>query len=66
MTSVDQLGSVSMALSLAGDVTGTVRVSNVKADATDQQIFDVCTAIGTLLDYPIASILRSERTLLNS
>lgn len=66
MTSVDQLGYVTMALTLAGDVTGSVRVSNIKADATDQEVFDVCTSIGTLLDYPIASILRSERTLLNA
>jgi hypothetical protein len=66
MTTVDQLGSVAIALTLAGDVTVSVRLSNVKPTAVDQDVYDVCTAIASLLDYPVASILRSERTLLNA
>lgn len=66
MTSVDQAGFCTIALTLAGDVTVSIRLSSVKPTATDLDVYDVCTAIAGLLDYPIASILRSERTLLNA
>jgi hypothetical protein len=66
MTTVDQLGFASIALTLAGDVNVTVRLSNIKPTATDLDVYDVCVAIASLLAYPIASILRSERTLLNA
>jgi hypothetical protein len=66
MTTVDQLGFVNIALTLAGDVTVSVRLSNVKPDATDADVYAVCVAVAGLLEYSIASILRSERTLLNA
>ena len=66
MTTVDQIGYSTIALTLAGDVTVSVRLSNIKPTATDLDVYDVCVAIAGLLDYPIASILRSERTLLNA
>jgi hypothetical protein len=64
MTTVEQSGSVTIALTLAGDVTVSVRLSNVKPTAVDLDVYDVCVAIASLLDYSVASILRTERSLL--
>jgi hypothetical protein len=66
MTSVDQNGNVVMKLSSGGDATVSVSLSNVKPSAIDADVYAVAFAIAGLLDYPIASITRNEKTLLNA
>ena len=66
MTAVDQLGYCTISLTASGDQIVSVRLGNIKTDATDADVYAVAFAIASVLDYPIASILRSERTLLNA
>ena len=65
MTAVDQAGFCTIALT-SGDSTVSVRIANLKPTATDADIYSVAAALVLLLDLPLASITRSERTLLNA
>lgn len=65
MTSVDQAGFVTIQLT-NGDSTVSVRLASLKPTATDADIYAVAVAISGVLDYPLASITRSEKTLLNA
>lgn len=66
MTAVDQVGYVTIGLNGPNEKIVSVRVNNIKASATDQDVYDVATSIAGLLEYTVASILRSERTLLTA
>jgi len=66
MTAVDQVGYVTIGFNGPDDKIVSVRVNNIKASATDQDVYDVATSIAGLLQYTVASILRSERTLLTA
>lgn len=64
MTSVDQAGFCTIGLT-SGESVVSVRIANIKPTATDADIYSVASALVALLDLPLASITRSERTLLN-
>lgn len=66
MTSVDQLGYATIALTYSGDKKVSVRLGNLKPGATDADVYAVATAISEVLNYPLASITRMEKTLLNA
>ena len=66
MTTVDLKGYVTVYLSLGADNRESFTLSNVKADASDQDIYDVVNAIVALLDYPIDEILRHKKSDLNA
>ena len=66
MTSVDQNGNVVIKLTSGGDATVSVSLGSVKPTAIDADVYAVAYAIAGLLDYPISSITRNEKTLLNA
>lgn len=66
MTSVDQNGNVVIKLTTGGDATVSVSLSNVNPLATDLAVYETAVGLGELLDYPIASITRNKKILLNA
>ena len=66
MTTTNLKGYVTVYLALTGDDRVSFTLSNVKADAADQDVFDAVNAIATLLTYPVDEILRHEKTNLNA
>ncbi|HXK70940.1 MAG TPA: DUF1659 domain-containing protein [Caldisericia bacterium] len=61
MTVIDQLGYVTIYLDIGEGDTVSVRLNNIKPTATDQDVYDVATAVAGLLAYPINSIRRTKR-----
>ncbi len=51
---------VQTGLTTAGAPILSSRSINVKADATDQDVFDVATAMQALSDYPLISVRREN------
>jgi len=66
MTAVDQVGYVTIGLNGPNEKIVSVRINNVKASATDQDVYDVVTSIVGLLQYTVNNIMRNERTLLTA
>jgi hypothetical protein len=66
MTSVDQNGTAVIKLTSGGDSTVSVTLSNIKPSAIDADVYAFADALVALLDYPVASITRNEKTLLNA
>ncbi len=62
MTVIDQLGYVTIYLDIGEGDTVSVRLNNIKPTATDQDVYDVATAVAGLLAYPINSIRRTKRS----
>ena len=62
MTVIDQLGYVTIYLDIGGGDSVSVRLNNIKPTATDQDVYDVATAVAGLLAYPINSIRRTKRS----
>lgn len=65
MTSVDQLGSLSIKLTVAGDETVSASLGKIKSSAIDADVYAVGVSIAGLTEYTLASLTRSEKTLLN-
>jgi hypothetical protein len=66
MTAVDQVGYVTIGLNGPNEKIVSVRINNVKASATDQDVYDVVTSIVGLLQYTVNNIMRNKRTLLTA
>ena len=62
MTVIDQLGYVTIYLDIGEGDTVSVRLNNIKPTATDQDVYDVATAVAGLLAYPINGIRRTKRS----
>lgn len=46
------------------DIFKTQRLSNVKTSATDENVFLVATALGTLLENPSVQVTRENQNLI--
>ncbi len=66
MTTVSLPGYVSVYLTSGGDETVRFTLSNVKATALEQDIYDVVSAIAGLLLYPVEEILYHQKSNLNA
>jgi len=66
MTAVDQVGYVTIGLNGPDEKIVSVRINNIKATATDLDVYDVATSIAGLLQYTVNNIMRNERTILTA
>jgi len=66
MTAVDQVGYVTIGLNGPDEKIVSVRINNIKATATDLDVYDVVTSIAGLLQYTVNNIMRNERTILTA
>jgi len=66
MTAVDQVGYVTIGLNGPSEKIVSVRINNIKATATDLDVYDVVTSIAGLLQYTVNNIMRNERTILTA
>lgn len=48
------------------DIIKNQKFSKVKVTALDDDVFAVATALGTLLNYPVQSILRLDNNLITN